>query len=58
MESDYSKKDLKTSPRVKVVEEGIIKKDGKLYKFMWKGYEHGFEKETNAKKALERMKSE
>ena len=58
MESDYNKKDLKSSPKVKVVEEGIIKKDGKLYKFIWKGYEHGFEKEENAKIALERMKSE
>ena len=58
MESDYNKKDLKSSPKVKVVEEGIIKKDGKLYKFIWIGYEDGFEKEEHAKKALERMKSE
>ena len=49
MESDYNKKDLKSSPKVKVVEEGIIKKDGKLYKFIWKGYEHGFEKEIGPK---------
>jgi hypothetical protein len=32
MESDYNKKDLKSSPKVKVVEEGIIKKDGKFCK--------------------------
>lgn len=62
MEFDYKKKDVKKSPKVKSnfnkPKEGEIYQDGEIYKFVWNGNEHGFEKEKNAKIALERMKNE
>ena len=55
MEMEYSKKDIKKAPKVKVQKEGVYKVDGG-YAF-WdekNGVEHTFEKEKNAKIAYER----
>ena len=52
---DYSKKDIKKTPKVKVQKEGIYKVAGG-YAFWDKknGIEYTFEKEENAKIAYER----
>jgi len=59
MEFEYKKKDIKKSPKMKKApEEGVVFSDGNLFKFIWKGKEHGFGSEENAKLALERIKGE
>ena len=55
MEMEYSKKDIKKAPKVKVQKEGIYKVDGGFAFWDEKnGVEHTFDKEDNAKIAFER----
>ena len=55
MEMEYSKKDMKESPKTKVNKDGVYK-NGKLYSFLdKKGEELSYESEKNAKVAYERI---
>ena len=51
---EYSKKDIKKSPKVK---SQIWEEDGMFF-FEWKGDKQGFTKKENAEIALERVKNE
>jgi hypothetical protein len=55
MKKDYETKDIRAT-KTKKVEEGVIFEDNKLFKFVWKGETHGFEKKENAEIALNRFK--
>ena len=54
MEFEYSKKDIKKSPKVK---SDIWEEDGIFY-FTLKGETHGFTLKENAEIALKRLKNE
>jgi hypothetical protein len=62
MEMEYTKKDIKKSPKMKKVSKSKIVKDesGKqtLWKFELNGQTHGFGSEEHAIEALERMSNE
>tara|TARA_R100000329_G_scaffold137939_1_gene119191 strand:- start:268 stop:441 length:174 start_codon:yes stop_codon:yes gene_type:complete len=55
MEMEYSKKDIKKSPKGK---SEIWQEDDGLWYFMWGEDKHGFTLEENAKIALQRRKDE
>ena len=60
MKKDYETKDIKATKtkttKTKKVEEGVIFEENEIFKFVWKGETHGFEKKENAEIALNRFK--
>ena len=60
MKKDYQTKDIKATKtkKVKEVKEGVIFEDNEIYKFVWKGETHVFNKLENAEIALKRTKGE
>ena len=54
MEKDYQTKDLKAT-KSKPKKDGDIYKDGKLFKFKWKGSECGYQTKADAKAGLKKL---